>query len=161
MTDTNTTNKQPATMQDWATRANAHEARRQAIFAENRAALFDALERCGIEAVTMTFDGYGDSGQIDDVSVTAGTAHDLAAIEIEQMQALWGKDTVETVTVALRTAIEHLGYELLERTHCGWENNEGGSGEFVFDVPARKITLDFNERYVSCESHWHEFQEER
>ena len=105
----------------------------------------------------MTFDGYGDSGQIDDVSVTAGTPHDLAAIEIEQKQAIWGKDTVETVTVALRTAIEDLGYEFLERTHCGWENNEGGFGEFEFDVPARTITLDFTERYVSCESHWHDF----
>ena len=103
------------------------------------------------------FDGYGDSGQIGEISVTAGTEHDLAAIEIEQKRADWHTDAIETVTVALRTAIEDIGYELLEKTHCGWMNNEGGFGEFVFDVPARTITLDFNQRYAGCESYAHEF----
>jgi hypothetical protein len=128
---------------------------------ENRAAIFDALERQGIEAVTMIFDGYGDSSQIDNVEVTSGTPRDLAAIEIPQKRADWHTDAIETVTVALRTAIEDLGYELLARTHCGWENNEGGFGEFDFDVGARTITLDFTERYVEYASHSHEFQEER
>lgn len=157
MTDTDQPDEQPAAKQDWAARANAYAARKQSIFPENRAALFDALERHGVETVTMSFDGYGDSGQIDDICVTAGTPHDLAAIEIEQKKADWHNETVETVTAALRTVIEDFGYAVLEDTHCGWENNDGGYGEFVFDVGARTITLDFYERYVSTENHWHEF----
>ena len=157
MTDKDTSDEQPAAMQDWAAPANEYAARKQAIHPENRAAIFDALERHGIEAVTMTFDGYGDSGQIGEISVTAGTEHDLAAIKIEQKRADWHADAIETVTVALRTAIEDIGYELLERSHCGWMNNEGGFGEFVFDIPARAITLDFNQRYAGCESYSHEF----
>ena len=126
MTDNDTPNEQPAAVQDWQARASAHEARRQAIFPENRTAIFDALERSGIETVTMTFDGYGDLGQINDVEVTGGTLHDLAAIEIKQKQADWHTDAVDTVTVTLRTAIEDLGYDLLEETHSGWPDNEGG-----------------------------------
>jgi hypothetical protein len=157
MTDKDASNEQPAAVQDWSARANEYAARKQAIHTENRAAIFDALERSGIEAVTMTFDGYGDSGQIGEVCVTAGTEHDLAAIEIEQKRADWHTDAIETVTVALRTVIEDMGYELLERSYCGWMNNEGGFGQFVFDVPARRITLDFNQRYAGCESYAHEF----
>lgn len=156
MTDTDIPNEQPA-MQEWAVQANAHAGRNEAILPRNRAALFDALERHGVEIAAMTFDGYGDSGQIDDVTVTAGTPCNLAATEIKQEQSVWGKEAVETIVVSLRTAIENLGYTLLEKTHCGWENNEGGSGEFIFDVAARTITLDFDERYVSHESYHHEF----
>lgn len=156
MTDKDTPDEQPETMQDWAARANACADRKAAILPDNRAALFDALRRHGIAGVTMTFDGYGDSGQIENISVTVGTVHDLSAIEIEQKQSVWHQDAIETVSVALSTAIENLGYELLERTHYGWMNNEGGSGEFVFDAAARTIMLDFDERYVSYESYHHE-----
>lgn len=157
MTDTDKCNTLAAAMKDWAAEARAFDASRQAILAENRAAIFDALEGHNIETVTAVFDGYGDSGQIEDVAHTGGGADDLAAIHIALKVAVWGKDTVETVTVPLRTAIEDIAYALLERTHCGWEINEGGFGAFVFDVPARTITLDFNERYACHTNHFHEF----
>ena len=161
MTDNDTSNQQPAATQDWTARANAYAARKQAIFPENRKAIFDALERQGIEAVTMTFDGCGDSGQIDNVYAAPGEGDGLPATEIEQKRADWHTDAIQSGKVPLRTAIEDLCYELLEATHCGWENNEGGFGEFVFDVPPRTITLEFNQRYESVESYAHEFQEER
>ena len=156
MTDIDQPDNLAATVQDWTANANAYAARKAEVLPENRAAIFDTLERHGIQTVTMSFDGYGDSGQIDDVSVAAGKPHDLAAIDIDQKQARWGEDAIETITVTLRTAIEDLGYAFLEEMHCGWENNEGGSGEFVFDVAARTITLDFHERYISTETYYHE-----
>jgi hypothetical protein len=156
MTDIDQPDNLAEAVQDWTANANAYAACKQALFPENRTAIFDTLERHAIQTVTMSFDGYGDSGQIDDVSVAAGKPHNLAAIDIEQKQARWGKDAIETITLTLRTAIEDLGYAFLEETHCGWENNEGGSGEFVFDVAARAIALDFHERYVSTESYHHE-----
>jgi hypothetical protein len=36
-------------------------------------------------------------------------------------------------------------------THCGWENNDGAYGDFIFDVAKRTITLDFNERYTASD----------
>lgn len=145
-----------AAAQDWIAQAGDYENRRRDIFPHNRTAIFDALERSGVETVTMTFDGYGDSGQVDEI-IAAGGTQDLAAIEVQQLQALWNDPAPAATLVDLRTAIEDLGYALLERSHCGWCNNEGAYGEFVFDVQARTITLDFNERYVHAESYWHDF----
>jgi hypothetical protein len=54
-------------------------------------------------------------------------------------------------------SIERLAYHLLERTHCGWENNDGAYGDFTFDVAERTITLDYNERYTASEYSQHVF----
>src|SRR3546814_8041154 len=47
-------------------------------------------------------------------------------------------------------------YDLLESKHGGWENNEGGYGEFTFDVAAGTIVFDFNYRIERSENHYHE-----
>ncbi|MGA8499789.1 MAG: DUF6878 family protein [Xanthobacteraceae bacterium] len=59
--------------------------------------------------------------------------------------------------VSIADAIERLAYDLLERTHCGWENNDGAYGDFTFDVAERTITLDYNERYTASEYSQHVF----
>lgn len=59
--------------------------------------------------------------------------------------------------MVLRDAIETMAYDLLERTHSGWENNDGAYGEFTFDVVNRTVTLDYNERYTASENSTHEF----
>ena len=38
----------------------------------NKAAVFDALTAAGLTIVTVRFDGYGDSGQIEDIEAKAG-----------------------------------------------------------------------------------------
>jgi hypothetical protein len=148
----------PGGVADWMTQANAYAQRKQAIFPANRDAIFEALERHGIEAVTLTFDGCGDSGQIDmDNAVVLGPAQDLAAIRIEQRHARWDSEQIETVTLDLRTALENLAYDLLEKSHGGWEINEGAFGEFTFETDTRSITLDYNERFESSVFSRHEF----
>lgn len=157
MTDINQPGGDTAPAQDSPANICADEQRRQAVFAENRAALFDALERAGIALVTVVFDGYGDSGQIDDIGVIADTAPDLKAINLDQKRVRWGDGDIETVAADLETTIEDLVYALLEQAHGSWGDNEGAYGEFVFDVAERTIVLDFNERHVDVVSHWHEF----
>ncbi|WP_207102821.1 DUF6878 family protein [Paracoccus shandongensis] len=98
----------------------AHEQRAAALRPANKAALFDALVAARITTVTVTFDGYGDSGQI-------------------------------------AAAIEQLCYDCPQQSHPGWENNDGTFGDFVFDVAARTITLDHNERYTATQAYSHEF----
>ena len=39
----------------------------------------------------------------------------------------------------------------------GWENNEGGYGEFIFDVAANTIELDMNIRIETSEYHGHQW----
>ena len=140
----------------------AREAERDRLDAEllpaNKAALFGALAAASVVIVVVTFDGYGDSGQIE--SVDARDAHGDVALpddHVELAKAPWEGTEPERRTLSVREAIEEMAYGFLEQTHGGWENNEGAYGEFTFDVAARTITLDYNERYVETENHGHEF----
>lgn len=124
----------------------------------NKQVLFDALAAAGITSVVVCFDGYGDSGQIEDIEVHASDqTAELPTSAIEIAQAQWGSSDVRQTTLTLRDAIETLAYDLLAETHGGWENNEGAFGNFTFDVAARTITLDYNERIETSENSQHEF----
>ena len=47
--------------------------------------------------------------------------------------------------------------QYLEEKHGGWEINEGSFGEFVFDVEARSLTLDYYGRIIDHEHSSHSF----
>jgi hypothetical protein len=57
----------------------------------------------------------------------------------------------------LEAAVEELAWDYLYDNHCGWENNDGAFGTFVFNVPGRTITLEHNERYTELNTSTHEF----
>jgi hypothetical protein len=118
--------------------------------------LFDSLAAAGIETVTVIFDGYGDSGQIERIDVEPGEGAILLPsdrIEIARTES----PEIERQTLTVREAIEALIYDFLRQTHSGWEINDGAYGEFTFDVAERTIKLDYNERYTSSENYSHEF----
>jgi len=123
----------------------------------NIAALFDALAASGITTVAVTFDGYGDSGQIESIDASDAQGEiTLPAGEIAVASPGDGEATEHTA-MPLHDAIEGLAYDLLRDTHAGWENNDGAFGEFAFDVAARTISLDHNKRYTAFESYSHEW----
>ena len=102
----------------------------------NKTAVFDALAAAGISSVIVTFDGEGDSGQIEEYRCYKGDAADASrTTTIELQQAAWstGRDSTAGIS-PLREAIETLCYDYLEQEHGGWENNDGAFGEFTFDV---------------------------
>jgi len=49
-----------------------HNRHAEALRPANKAALFDTLRAAGITQVIVTFDGYGDSGQVEDIDARAG-----------------------------------------------------------------------------------------
>lgn len=125
----------------------AHEAQ---LRPANKDRLFDALTAAGISHVTVTFDGEGDSGQIESVAAWSGeTAVDFPAVEIPYAAITWDSPEVEMRRLSLEDVVEQLAYDFLSDTHCGWENNDGAYGEFCFDASARCIHLEFNERFAS------------
>ena len=124
----------------------------------NKAAILAALAATGITSVVVTFDGSGDSGQIESVDPRIGdTATKLPATDVEIASPVWDGSGVETRTLPLAEAVEQLAYDLLEETHGGWENNEGAFGEFSFDVAGSAIRLDYNERIETSEYSGHEW----
>jgi hypothetical protein len=144
---------------DWEAKRAVHERLHAELQSRNKAALFDALAAAGVTFVLVSFDGCGDSGQIENIEVKAG--EDIGALpagEIEIARAEWGsKSQPQRATVSIRDAVEQLAYDFLTDTHHGWEDNEGSYGEFTFDVAARTITLDHNERYIESTNHQYVF----
>ena len=124
----------------------------------NKAAILAALAAAAITSVVVTFDGSGDSGQIESVEARTRDAQaELPTTDVTIGSPLWDGSGVETRTLPLREAIEQLAYDLLEDTHDGWEINEGAFGEFTFDVAEGSIRLDYNERIESSEYTGHEW----
>jgi len=125
-----------------------------------KAVLFDALARAGITSVIVIFDGYGDSGQIEQVEIRAGddVLAELPPDQIEFVEPVFGAPgEVERSTHTVSDAIETLVYAFLEQTHDGWEDNDGAYGDVTFDVGNRTITLDYNERHMESDYSCHSF----
>jgi hypothetical protein len=83
----------------------------------------------------VTFDGEGDSGQIESIGAWSGeTAVDFPATEIPYAAITWDDPEVEMRQLSLEDVVEQLAYDFLSDTHGGWENNDGAYGEFCFDA---------------------------
>jgi hypothetical protein len=81
----------------------------------------------------------------------------MPAGEVEITEAIWDQPEPSRSPVSIADAIERLAYDLIERTRCCWENNDGAYGDFTFDVAERTITLDYSERYTASEYSPHVF----
>ena len=125
----------------------------------NKAALFEALAAAGINLVVITFDGCGDSGQMEQVGAFGADAQpkELPKQAVPFLEIEFDGPEPSTMMISVREFLESLAYALLDRAHGGWENDDGAYGEFKFDVPTQAITLEYNERYTETHYHEHEF----
>ena len=124
----------------------------------NKAVLFDALVPAGITIINIEFDGEGDSGQIDGISAKAGKQEaQLPTTKITILQLRWGQTEPTPSEFTLEAAVEALCYDYLEQEHGGWENNDGGHGEFIINVAERTIDLEFYSRYTDYTKYNHSF----
>ena len=144
-------------LQAWYQQQREHEQRANELLPANKTVVFDVLAAAGITHVIVHFDGYGDSGQIEDIETKAGDENaELPDDRIELINPIWDSADFERQTLTIPEAIETLAYAFLRQTHEGWENNDGAYGDFTFDVAERVITLDYNERYTASENYTHE-----
>ena len=169
-------------MNDFDTYTASYERHRQATSRANtlnKAIVLDALAAANITEVTVTFDGEGDSGQIDSITACLGETPKalpaptedvpslpvtspaapvpLPATPVTLHQAQWHSDELGVHDTTLQDAIETLCYDYLAQEQGGWENNEGAYGAFRFDVAARTIQLDFHARIIDAVHSYHEF----
>ncbi len=163
MTDTTDTAAQAAPtptfdFAKWEAEQQARNALLDTIRPKNKAAIFAVLAEASIANVTVEFDGYGDSGGIESVHAEAdGSEIALPESAITLSTLGWREIEPTEKVMPLNEAIEHMVYEMLGQTHGGWENNAGAFGNFVFDVAAQTITLEFNMRVEDSEFFEHTF----
>jgi uncharacterized protein DUF6878 len=121
------------------------------------------LRRYGIAKVTATFNGGGDSGNVDNIEVdglvTEPEKIPLTADDVEVLgtggQHNYDATTRMTTTVAptLADFLDHLANELLSDTQMDWYNNDGGYGEITIVPGNDYIFVDMNLNEMTSDHH--------
>ena len=122
--------------------------------------LFDTLAQTKVSSIEVSFEGCGDSGQIESVDYTDSKGKGIDEAYLDKVIVKgsaktsyhkWDEKKKEMVLTEaregnIREIIEEICYDKLGASHGGWEINEGSYGTFLFDVAGRKVTLEYNER---------------
>lgn len=130
-----------------------------------RIVVMEMLRDAGVAKAVVPFDGSGDSGQTEGVSLYGKAGKHLKAKKWDELlgrsiqgteRERWDYNDGEAKSArrcdTLEEAIDDLCYDILGSEHGGWEINEGSFGEFVFDIEKDEIALTFNERIESYET---------
>jgi hypothetical protein len=137
---------------DHASALKEHETNLRDASPFNKAAVFEVLATAGISKVLVTFNGEGDSGQIEEMDADGKS---LPVVSLKTKHAVWATGTLELTETILEDAIETICYNFLSDEYGGWENNDGAYGDFTFDVQKRTIELQFNGRYTDVHTSFH------
>uniref|UniRef100_UPI0040476698 DUF6878 family protein n=1 Tax=Yoonia sp. TaxID=2212373 RepID=UPI0040476698 len=117
-----------STMEKWA-------AERDAENAETRSALLVQLRALGVTEVTAEYEGYGDSGNVEDINLQpSGSA----------------------LPSELSNQLDEFAWAFAYQQHPGFENNDGGYGTLTWDLTNDSIDLDHADRYVDSTHSYHE-----
>lgn len=112
---------------------------RNELLAEKRSTLLPKLRKADIEQIEATYDGYGDSGNIEDVILLPEGVRGSAGLRSTQLEEL--QDFLWDVAYGL---------------HPGFEINEGGFGEISWDLRTDKISVSHSERFIDTQRYDHE-----
>ena len=135
----------------------------QARLQTNRYRIHRALTRLGVTSVAISYSGCGDSGQIDSVRMLNG---DFEVKSFKNVRVLTATskfdhesgrwiDSGKYKSVPIHEALESLVYDWLESEYCGWENNDGASGECTIDVATDCFLLEHTWYYTESETMEH------
>src|SRR3546814_11563983 len=103
---------------DFLQRWTEYDKRAAELHPANKASLFAALRHAGITTVVVTFDGSGDSGQIEDIQAHAGDQlADIPTTPGEIPRPDFPATQPERLTETLRKATETPAYAFLDQTH--------------------------------------------
>lgn len=109
---------------------------------KNEAQLYAMLIALGITKVAVSFEGYGDSGSIDNIETTPTVDLNAHSILIAVrdggthfVNGKWVSPPLEEKEVKLETAITTIVYDQLESTGVDWYNNDGGFGTWIWKAP--------------------------
>lgn len=100
-----------------------------------------------IATIAVTYDGYGDSGQIESIGY-----YSTAPDEVEEaLDAILGETDLKPLSIRngkLDTAVENYAYAVLP---IGWENDAGSFGKILLDATTLKGRISHDYRIEETE----------
>lgn len=122
-------------------------------YMENLRRILSVLREHEVKHVTVSFDGSGDDGSIQDVCFGEAKIDPKALmVEIEIANRVLQKDKWITNRLLerkdLSSAIEEVTDDYLQETNVDRYNNDGGFGELSIDVEAGTVSLEVSVRYT-------------
>jgi hypothetical protein len=136
--------------------------KRMEIARENKEKVCEFMKEKNIDSATLTFDGSGDSGQIEDISLVSNEfdqalmlktniAVRLIDSEYYNSTAKQWEHVDKLVEKPFGYCLEEWAYTLLSSRFGGWEINEGSYGEIVLNKDGTG-RVEFNERIETVET---------
>ncbi|AXV94631.1 hypothetical protein GO300_01042 [Ralstonia solanacearum] len=120
----------------------------------NRAVLLDALRAVGAATAVISYFGYGDSGNANEIQIYDAGSEEVSgdqtvSIMREDARYVDGQwqSTHAMVDMSLRDALDAFGDRAVSFHHPGFENNEGGDGEITFDCIAGTVLMAHRDHY--------------
>ena len=104
--------------------------------------LIKALHDLGVLTVQVDYNGYGDEGCVE--TITAVTA-DNREIDLVPHK-ITPPDSILPVT--LHDAVKEFTWTAGQYFHCGFHNNEGGSGTVTIHVDTGRVKIEHNDNVV-------------
>jgi hypothetical protein len=160
----------------WESDYQKEREERKVLIEHNKNLLFPILKTNKIKTVVVEFDGSGDSGQIESVVLSRYSYDKMGDKDEKDVDKLLeevfvgakisngvqytpegGKLCVSESDTTLEEVISGICYNLMDIEHPGWENNEGGYGEFVFDLEKDTIFYTHNERITDYNTTEHKY----
>jgi hypothetical protein len=140
------------------------EAERAEDVRQIRADLLVSLREAGIDRVEAHYDAYGDSGNIEEVTLLP----ELPEPELPEPQRSAAAAVVPPegelplgaphprLPDAIMTRLQDMLWSTVYALHPGFENNEGGYGDITWDIATDQIAIEHSERFVDVTSYSHE-----
>lgn len=116
--------------------------------------LLNILAAHGVTDVEVNYDGGGDQGMIEEISIKPADGPLSAPVKTGVSQHHWnGKEWIYEPNFAntLNDLVEAFVYDKLEASQPGWEIDDGSYGCVQINVAERSVNWDHYNRFTSSD----------
>lgn len=114
------------------------------------------LANKGIGGIFISYDGGGDSGQIEHITYTEKMIDDLDTLEEMYNHGIDYNNDLQKLDSSLYVQLENYGYRTLLNNIEDWWNEEGGFGYVVIHIPSGDYRINNSIRVNNIIDHVHE-----
>ncbi|MCO5399744.1 DUF6878 family protein [Ralstonia soli] len=125
------------------------------VLSHNRAVLLDALRTAGATSAVISYSGYGDSGNANEIQILDAEGQEVNgdhAVSIMREDRHYAdgqwQSTYAMVEMSLHDALDGFADRAVGRYHPGYWNGEGGEGDITFDCASDAVRVAHRDFYT-------------